>query len=471
MRKAFSLIAACGLLVSAFTACDDDVSKIGNSLVTGEVVITVDSARHKLQSKTVYDPSFDARTQTLMLGNINARQYGSLRCSFASRLMPVAALNYPDSLGEDRIDSLRLVVYATRGNLTGDSLLPQQMSIFRLLKSLPQNITASTDLSGYYDPDKPMARLNYTLSKMHLNDTAFYKGTTLRLSAKLPTEWGRQIYQAYKKDNSVFQWPASFEKKFHGLYFQQTFGSGCVANFNQVAFMLYYHRLATKNTVVDGENKPVQVHVADSCAVFATAPEVLSANLVKYSPGEFVNNLVADGKSIITTPGGYVTRFTFPLQEILDKYYEKDFNLSVVGNLSFEIPATKVEGDLSLGIPPYLLMIKTSEVKSFFESNLVPDNKTSFWAKYDGTRGCYRFATLRNYLLDAISKGKDAKPDDCDYTLIPVSIISEDYTDPYTRLKTTRVLVCTPYMGAPSMAELDMDNAMICLTFTNQVIE
>lgn len=471
MRKILYLIAAFSVLLSTLTSCDDDISAIGGSLVKGDIVITVDSTIYKLDSQTIYDPTFDARTQTLLLGNINTQQYGALRCAFASRLMPVSNLNIPDSIGEDRLDSLRVVFYATRGNLTGDSLLPQQLSVYRLTKSLPKSISSSTDLTGYYDAENPLTSVNYTFSKMAATDSSFYKGVTLRISAKCPLEWGHQIYQAYKKDNSVFQWPSTFEQKFHGVYVDQTFGSGCVANFNNLVFMLYYHRLALKNILVNGENVSTQVHVADSCAVFATAPEVLSVNLADYRPSQYVNELVEQGHSVITTPGGYVTQFAFPLQKLLDKYFERDFNLSIIGNLTFEIPATKVSGDLSLGMPPALLMIKTSKVKEFFEKNLVPDNKESFFARYDSSRGCYRFSNMRNYMIDAIANGKTAKPEDCDYTLIPVTVVTEDYKDSYTGQSVSIVLACTPYMGAPTMTILNMDKTMICLTFTNQVIE
>lgn len=54
----------------------------------------------------------------------------------------------PDSA---QVDSMKLVLSVPRGQLTGDSLAPQQLRAFQLSKSLPLDINNTFDPTGYYD--------------------------------------------------------------------------------------------------------------------------------------------------------------------------------------------------------------------------------------------------------------------------------------------------------------------------------
>ena len=57
-------VLSAGMLVS----CQDDVSGMGGSLVSGEVTITVDSIQTALECESVYYDSFDGRNSTKLLG-------------------------------------------------------------------------------------------------------------------------------------------------------------------------------------------------------------------------------------------------------------------------------------------------------------------------------------------------------------------------------------------------------------------
>ena len=121
-------VLSAGMLVS----CQDDVSGMGGSLVSGEVTITVDSIQTALECESVYYDSFDGRNSTKLLGRISVPEYGSLECSFVSQMMSATKMNIPDSIGVEDLDSMRLVLSVPRGSLTGDSLAPQQLKVFRL---------------------------------------------------------------------------------------------------------------------------------------------------------------------------------------------------------------------------------------------------------------------------------------------------------------------------------------------------
>ena len=181
-----------------------------------------------------------------------------------------------------------------------------------------------------------------------------------------------------------------------------------------------------------------------------------------------IKDRIAQGETIITTPGGYVSKFKFPAKEIIEKYKDSDRNLSIISGLSMSIPAEVVENDYGLGIAPYMMVIKTSEIDKFFAENKIPDNKTSFYAQYDSTNKRYYFSTLRTYLLDLIEKGT-ITDDDVDFSLIPVQITTESNESYYNT--TTYVTKCVPYTFYPTMTKLDTQNAQIVFTFSSQVID
>ena len=82
-KPAFLLRLAAALLVPAamLCSCEDDISGIGNSFASGEVVIERDSS-FTVTGKTVLYPDFDARSSVKLVGALNVPEYGSMRASF-----------------------------------------------------------------------------------------------------------------------------------------------------------------------------------------------------------------------------------------------------------------------------------------------------------------------------------------------------------------------------------------------------
>lgn len=469
--KSFVLGAAALFTAAAVAGCDDEVSQIGSSLSKGEVTITVDSMIYKLEARPEYRPEYDSRTSSNMLGRLSIPAYGDLRCSFVAQLLPSTSLGIPDSISAAQVDSLRALVRVTRGSFTGDSLAPQQLKIYALEKQLPADLTNKFDPTGYYNPATPLGTRTYTLTALAKTDSAFYKDKYIDIPVRLPDTYATQLYEAYHKDPSLFEWPSTFAKRFPGIFVDHTFGRGCVANLSAVYLYLYYHYPKTVTQFVDGEKVYTTVTKRDSVALFTIAPEVTSANCISYTPGETVKNLVAAGRPLLTTPGGYVTRIKFPADKILAEYRSHDASLGVISNLSFSVPAQSVDNTHSIGVPPMLLMVRTSELDTFFNENRIPDDKTSFWAAYNSMTGRYSFDSMRDYILGLVESGKTPTEEEMDFTLVPVNITVEQETNPYTNVVTTYVTRCAPYMVKPSMASLDTDHAVIVFTYSTQTMK
>lgn len=472
--KIKSIYAAAAALFSlaAFSSCEDSTSPIGGSLVNGEVTIVVDTLEMKLDASSILEPNFDSRTQTKLLGRINVPEYGSLDCSFVSQLMCATKMNIPDSITVNDVDSMRMVLTVPRGSLTGDSLAPQQLKVYQLTKQLPSDINSTFDPKGYYNPSDPLGVKSYTLSALSMNDSLFKLQESIRIPIMLPRKLAQDIFTAYRNNPETFQWPQTFAQYFPGVYVEQNFGNGCIGVISSMKFYTYWHymkQVYQKKDDDSGEYHYVPTIARDSVCLFSSQPEVLSANKITYNVSDYLKNLANSGKSIITTPGGYYVNVKFPAQEIIDKYDRDLYSVAVVSKLSFEIPAEAVENDYGLEAAPHLLMVKASERESFFRENKIPDGKTSFYAAYNSEKKCYTFAGMREYILDLINSGKPVDPADMDFSLVPVVVSTEEV--PNYSSSTTYVTRCAPYIGRPTVTQLDTDKAIICFSYSRQTME
>ena len=208
------LLAAAVVSAGMFMSCDDDVSGIGGSLSQGEVTITVDSLVTEIPAASIRYESFDGRNTTKLLGRINVPEYGSLTCSFVSQMLSATKMNIPDSISVSDVDSMRLVLSVPRGALTGDSLAPQQLRVYRLSKELPADISTTFNPEGYYNPSEPMGSRSYTLSNIAKGDSALKRDSYVRIPVQMPMSFARELFEKYRADDPVFEWPATFNKYF-----------------------------------------------------------------------------------------------------------------------------------------------------------------------------------------------------------------------------------------------------------------
>lgn len=476
-----------GIAASVLGACQNETPTIGSSLASGEVHIALDSltwdgAQHwiyrgddstlvscpKIYRETDYDISVDSRSTTNLIGRLSVPEYGDLNCSFVSRLMCAKELAIPDTIPLEQIDSMSLILSVPRGDLTGDSLAPQQLRVFRLTKSLPLDIDNTFDPRGYYNPDEPIGSKSYTLSALGMKDSIYQKLSYINVEIPMTREMARETVKAYRETPETFQWPQSFEQYFHGIYVEPSFGRGCVANIAATNFVIFYNYntvqtvTTTDTTYTEGVNKAV------ATGVFESSPIVLSSNNITYKPSDYLHRLAAEGESLITAPGGYRMKIKFPSRELLDIYRQSQSRLSVVSNLSFNIPTEEISNDYGVAPPPYLLMVKTSKLNEFLANNSLPDNKESFYATYSPTSKRYTFSSMRSYIVDLIQNG--VKDEDLDFTIIPVNLTIESSQSSNGSV-TYSVTKCTPYIAKPAMCRLLLDKAQTIFTYSTQIME
>ena len=125
-----------------FTACDDDTSGIGNSISSSEISINVDSLAYNLHASTIQAPVLESRSAYTLIGSVKVPEYGSLSCSYVTQFLPSETLNIPDSISSADIDSVKMILTVPKRYITGDSLAPQQLKVYSLIKQLPSDISS-----------------------------------------------------------------------------------------------------------------------------------------------------------------------------------------------------------------------------------------------------------------------------------------------------------------------------------------
>ena len=198
------------------------------------------------------------------------------------------------------------------------------------------------------------------------------------------------------------------------------------------------------------------------------APEVLSSSNILYTPSPSMEALAATSP-VISAPAGYNCQLTFPTHTVVSEYFNNDASLALLNNLSLSIPAEAIENDYGITPPPYVVMVRTSELEKFFAEDKLPDDVNSFWASYSSATGSYNFSTLRGFLLPILEKGKELalQEPDTEFTIVPALIEQESYTDAYSNVQTVLVR-CVPYISRPVMGLLKPEDASIVLTFSYQ---
>lgn len=456
------------LLLCSLVACDESVN-IGNSIIQDEIEIIIDSS-YTITGQPISNSKVLSRSSAQLLGIIDAEGYGSLRSDIVAQFMPAGRIDTTNVKAEN-IDSMKLKLYIPLNGFTGDSITPMGLKIYRLNKQLPTPIYSDFDPTDYYSPEDLIATKIYAPNAIGQSDSIAeldYRYVDINLSVSV----ARNIFNKYKENPSIFSDPIEFAKWFPGIYITNSFGSGRIMNITGIEGKIFYH----KTEQIEDTERDTTLYYEGT--YFAITPEVISNNNISLSLDENINSMISNNVPIIVAPTGYDVKITFPTRQIIETFRSNGGNISVVNGLSLEIPAEKIANKNNIGIPPYLLMIKSSEKDNFFANSDMTDDETSFYAQYNSSTNSYIFSNMRAYILNMLKKD-EILDEDVEFTLTPISLITETstsnsyYTGYYYSSGSTSTTVngMIPYVAAPKMTKLKLDEASVIFTYSKQTIQ
>lgn len=453
--KAKLALALAALASLAIYSCDEN-SEIGNSIVQDQIKVSIDST-FTVTGHSELITRIQSRTTSHLLGRISAKGYGALQSDVVTQFMPSTELA-TTGVSLNDIDSLILYMLVRKGEFVGDSLAPMGLEVYRLNKLLPSPIYSDFDPEGYYDLT-PLTSTIYNVAAQSV-DTVTSAG--LEIKVKMPLELGRELYSAYVANPSSFGTPTAFaDNVFKGLYIKNSFGSGRIVRVTNTIMSMYYK--------YHGENNDTLISKVGH--YFAVTPEIITNNDIKVNVSDDIMKRIDDGEALVMGPAGIETQIRFPAPEILASYNSSASKIKVLNTVSFSVPAEALENSGNFAMPSYLLLVLSKEKDNFFSNNLLPDQKTSFYAEYDSKTKTYNFGDMRAYIESLVGKGS-LTPDDYTFTIAPVTATFEQSQQSYYYGTTSSTLsMLTPYASAPALGKLNLDKAKIKLTYSTQSIE
>ena len=471
MKRFFHVLLAAAAMVGLI-ACTDET--IGVS-ITDNVSSIIEDSSFVITGHSVLNDRIQMRTTTKMLGELSADGYGQLGAEAVTMWMPAIKIDTAGIKAEN-IDSCRLFLSmpVNRG-YTGDPMAPMRLNVYRLNKSLPSPIYSDFDPEDYYNASDLLASESYSpMSGWVRTVQSYVTGTlavdTVRLiSVPMPTSLGRELFNAYVNDPSLFSTPKSFASVMPGIYINNSYGSGHVININSTELEVYYHKRVMANDSTEVDSTFSQTYLASS-------PEVVSNNIIRFDMDDALVSMANSGEALIVAPAGYEVQVHFPIQDIIDKYQANiGNNRSVINSLSLELPVSIPETEYNIQPPTYLLMVKTSKKDNFINGDSLANNKDSFYAIYDSSSKSYYFTGLRNYIINILNnQGGIATEDDFNFTITPVDVTNYVYSTGYYYYgggTSSTVTKISPMVSRPAVARLLLDKAKIKITYSKQIVD
>ena len=470
--KVFRFLPVAIALALGISSCGDENSLIGSSIVDTDLEIVVDSSFQKMiTAESIPNDSVVGRTITQLIGRISIPGYGKLETDFLTQFMSASTF---DTVGVDRLDSLVLYLSYNTESFTGDSLAPMQLSVYPLEKQLQSPGYSSIDPADYYNAQSaPIALKSYNASFLGLPDSLVKLGyKTIRV--KLPDAMAEQFFEKYKTDPLIFSSPSRFTQYFPGFYVKTSYGSGCVVNVQNSVMNLHY----TKTTVINDKDSTY----ASTQTLMAVTPEIATGNHIKLEIDPAIESGIAAGRVYLVAPAGLNVLLHFPTREIVRSFEESvgaggSTIQGLINSLILEVPLKELpKSSYKLEPPQFLLFVRKSELQSFFEKKELADNVRSFYAEYNSDTRKYSFTGLRTFLNDVIEKkrqGTEITDADEEIVLVPVSVYSETVSSGssyyyYSYNEQEVVTDIVPYISAPALAEIDMNNIRLQLTYSRQ---
>ena len=383
MKKSFVYIL---VALICCIACDDNTGTLGNSITPGSDSIDIKTRTYYATTRSVAVDSVLGKTSKVYLGRFTDPQTGSLlEADFIAQFNCVEGGNvFPpaDSIKGDSAVRTELRLFFT--TLFGDSTNTMEAEVYQLLNTLEEGekYYTNVDPTLFYDPSsapltkKVYTAIDYTLEDSELSDNEHYANVCI----PLPNHIGNEMIKTYRSNPEFFANATSFiENICSGYYIKSTHGDGTVLYIDQVALNVHFADMNTDSVYV---------------TQFVSSEEVLQTS--RFSTQK-VDHLVADSTcTYLKTPAGIFTEVTLPIAEMT-----ADGDSINSAKIIFTRYNDAEETRYQFGTPETLLLVRKSEMDTFFEKNRLTDNVSAFYTTYNKTYNRYEYSNIARLIIHA----------------------------------------------------------------------
>ena len=195
------------------------------------------------------------------------------------------------------------------------------------------------------------------------------------------------MYDKYKESKNNYKDAEQFIKNvLKGFYVHCTHGDGTILYINDLQLRLNFTFLTESSSgKVDS--------LVNGATVFAATKEVIQAN--RFQNSDRLKELAAETEhTYLKTPAGIFTEVTLPVAEMMangDSINSAKIIFTRYNNLS--------DTQYRFGTPQTLLMVRKSELGTFFEKNRLTDNISSYYTTYSSTFNRYEFNNIARLII------------------------------------------------------------------------
>ena len=384
MNKKIAIIGFLMAIACCWTACKNDVASAGQAVLDEDdaVIVLVDT--FPITSVIDSCEAIISQADSFLLGEIET-DYGLLRSAIMTQLACPTGFRYPDNAV---VDSICLFMYYA--SWIGDGLSPLAINAYQMDRNTFRYTgTYPTDLniSDYCSKEKTILA-NYSIvvasekkDSVMNEDGVYVPMLRMRVSDEFRDEfWSMKSFTSQEE----------FNQKFKGLLIETSFGSSTMLNVSDIALGVYYHFQYEK---IPGDPSS-DTTVNDMKAFYANA-EVRTVNHLAYpDKKEWIDQLQQDADSFnyIIAPAGAYTRITFPMARISDSIMQHMMGIvdgelvetkrPYVNKAAVRIDVENVYAGSNTNKPrnawlqpaPYMLLIRESSMKRFFENKELPSD-------------------------------------------------------------------------------------------------
>ncbi len=441
-------MAAAALMFTA--GCDDNTESLGLNLIADEDVVNSKGQTFSIdvvENFIVDEDSMYTNSTIAYLGRYKDDMFGDLECSFITQLYCQNNFTFDfdqilkDSIGYDEttgktiyeFKDVSCYVSMSYESFFGDSVNPCQVEVYELIKGITSDMITSMDpeAEGFYDPENGLlGKVTYTAANTYIDVDE--RTDDRYLYVVVPSEIGQEIMNLNYQHPEYFTNATAFnEYVMNGLYLKPTSGDGTIIYGTTTALSINFTMYVDSSGVYPIKRQQEGYTDEDSIAIYSTSfnstREVYQVNTFKNVMNDEILNDTEN--TYLKSPAGIFTMLELPVGKIANTMSNDTI---IQTRLTLQAYNQREDNEVNMSKPEEVLLVRKSEVYSFFRNKSLPDSYTTFTTTLDTSTNTYVFENITSLIDDAISNGRDSVtgevPEDLveEVVIVPVTITTSD---------------------------------------------
>jgi hypothetical protein len=396
--------------------CEDNTGGLGLSVLPGSDGVAVKVAKFDVRTESAVVDSVFAKTEVGYIGRFTDNEYGFGRYegSLLTEFNCVDDLTFPQPYDKEKnptalnmissdLDKSFYLAYLSIGYETyfGDSIAPMQIGVYELDKKLDKNHYTNIDPTKYVKKDGLLGTQTFTAVDQS-DSTRWESGHIYTTTVKLPDELGKYLIRENWEHPEYFKNSDTFvDNVFKGVYIKPEVGDGAViyAKYLTLSVVFNSYAVDTLGNICQKYDESGDSIIQYSRS-FVSTMEVVQAN--HFDNSEQIKAKAEEkNHTYLKTPAGIFTRIILPVAEMRNKLNLSNDTINTV-KLSLDCYYHAAKNAFSMNPPSEVLLLKEKNLKSFFESNELPDSYSSYYTTF-GTNQ-YVFGNITRLVVSSIGQ-------------------------------------------------------------------